>query len=225
MIYYYGGSFDPITLAHIDWQAKQLAKNGVDVRLNTEATPEMLAKFDFDELIVAIGPEFVRPNLPGADGPNTMLAIETYGHEAELPKKIVVIGGSETGVETGMYLAENGHDVTVMCRQSSLASDAAHAHYVEMLKAAYRALPDFHELTSVKYTSIDESGVNYIDKAGNECHIDADLVVLATGAKPRPAEAAKFYGVAKKTNYIGDCFRVANMHFAIQHGFSTASQI
>lgn len=210
---------------YIDWQAKQMEKHGVDVRLGVEATPEMLDEFKFDEVIVAIGPEFTRPNLPGADGPNTMLAIDTYGHEAELPHKIIVIGGSETGVETGMYLAENGHDVTVMCRKSSLASDAAHAHYVEMLKAAYRALPDFHELCKVKYTAIDDKGVCYIDKNGNECHIDADLVVLATGAKPRPEEAGKFYGHATKTSYIGDCFRVANMHFAIQHGFATASQI
>ena len=76
----------------------------------------MLAPEGYDDVVVAIGPRFKSPRLPIEEGTKTMLCVDVYGHEAELPHEIVVIGGSETGTETGMHLAEKGHHVTVMTR-------------------------------------------------------------------------------------------------------------
>lgn len=204
---------------------KKLYSSGVEVRLNTAATREMLEPLEFDEVIVAIGPRFVRPDIPGAQGSNTMLAVDVYGNEKSLPGNIVVIGGSEIGVETGMYLAETGHDVTVMTRNWMLAEDAAHAHYISMLTEAYRAMDNFHELTEVTYEAIDSTGVTYVDKSGNRQHIAADLIVLATGAVTRPQECADLYGAGENTHYIGDCIRVANVHRAVTEAFGIANQI
>jgi flavanone/flavanol-cleaving reductase len=49
---------------------------------------------------------------------------DVYGRENTLAKKIVIIGGSEVGVETGLHLAENGHDVTVIEMLDKLATTA-----------------------------------------------------------------------------------------------------
>ena len=72
--------------------------------------------------LAAIGPVFTKANIPGAESPKVLTCMDVFGHEDELPHNIVVIGGSETGVETAMDLAEKGHKVTVLCRQKSLAS-------------------------------------------------------------------------------------------------------
>ncbi|MBE6991383.1 MAG: FAD-dependent oxidoreductase [Ruminococcaceae bacterium] len=210
----------------VNWMERQLTKNGVEILKNTEADRKLLEGYGFDELIVAIGPEFIKANIPGADGANVDIAFNAFGKAGELPEKIVVIGGSEIGVDTGMYLAENGHEVTVMSRQRGLASDANRPHYLSMVQAKWRSIPTFHECCGVKeYVSIDEGSVNYIDREGNEQKLEADLVLMASGAKPRPAAMKEFYGIAKNTQYIGDCFKVQNMHFAVQHGFAAASQI
>jgi pyruvate/2-oxoglutarate dehydrogenase complex dihydrolipoamide dehydrogenase (E3) component len=208
-----------------DYLIRQVYKAGVDVKLSTTVTRELLEKKDYDAVIVAIGPTFVRPDIPGADGDNTMFALDVYGIEDKLPEKIVVIGGSENGVETGMYLAENGHKVTVMSRQRMLASDAAHAHYVAMLEEAYKALKNFSYLTEVKYTAIDKTGVSYVDKDGKEGKVAADLVVLATGAVGKYDECQSLYGAGIQTFYIGDCNRVGDVHKAISGGFAAANQI
>lgn len=205
---------------------RQLYKVGVKVQLATEANRELLLREGYDDVIVAIGPKFLRPSIPGADGPNTMLAIEAYGKEKQLPQNIVVIGGSETGTETGMYLAENGHKVTVMTRQSILSPDAAHAHYAVMQMEAYKALENFSYIKHVKdYVSIDESGITYLDKDGVQQRIECELVVLSGGVKPKVSEAAAFYGAAARTHYIGDCCREGDVHKAITAGFATANQI
>lgn len=209
-----------------NWLINQMYKRGVDVKLNTFATKEMLQAEGYDNVIVAVGAYYTKADVPGADGDNVMICTDVYGIEKKLPHKVVVIGGSETGVETALYLAENGHDTTVMCRQATIASDAAHAHYRDMVKEYWEKQPDFHQITSVqKYVSIDSTGVTYVDAQGVQQHIEADLVVMATGAKPNTAGAAALYGSAPQVDYIGDCRQIGNVHYAVAGGYGAANQI
>ena len=208
------------------WLIRQVYQKGVKVCLNTEATKEMLAPEGYDDVVVAIGPRFKSPRLPIEEGTNTMLCVDVYGHEAELPHEIVVIGGSETGTETGMHLAEKGHHVTVMTRQGMLAQDAPHAHFVVMMMDAYEHLKGFDYARKIqKYVSVTPKGVTYIDEHGEEQFVPADLVVLSGGVAATPDLCAQFYGSGKHMHYIGDCYRPGDVHKAVTAGFATASQI
>ncbi len=209
-----------------DFLARQCYKKGVDIKLNTEATKEMLAQEHYDHVIVAIGPVFTKANIPGAESPKVLTCMDVFGHEDELPHNIVVIGGSETGVETAMDLAEKGHKVTVLCRQKSLASDAPHAHYVTMLEDAWLKLDNFYWVKGIqKYQSIDDTGVNYVNFEGKEKRIDCDCVIMCTGARPNTEGCQALYGAADRTDFVGDCFRVGNVHFAVTTAFGAANQI
>lgn len=208
------------------WLIRQVYQKGVRVCLNTEATREMLAPEGYDDVVVAIGPRFKSPRLPIEDGTKTMLCVDVYGHEAELPHEIVVIGGSETGTETGMHLAEKGHHVTVMTRQAMLAQDAPHAHFVVMMMDAYEHLKGFDYARKIqKYVSVTPKGVTYIDENGQEQFVPADLVVLSGGVAATPDLCAQFYGSGKHMHYIGDCYRPGDVHKAVTAGFATGSQI
>lgn len=208
------------------WLIRQVYQKGVKVCLNTEATKEMLAPEGYDDVVVAIGPRFKSPRLPIEEGTKTMLCVDVYGHEAELPHEIVVIGGSETGTETGMHLAEKGHHVTVMTRQDMLAQDAPHAHFVVMMMDAYEHLKGFDYARRIqKYVSVTPKGVTYIDEHGEEQFVPADLVVLSGGVAATPDLCAQFYGAGTHMHYIGDCYRPGDVHKAVTAGFATASQI
>ena len=208
------------------WLIRQVYQKGVKVCLNTEATREMLAPEGYDDVVVAIGPRFKSPRLPIEDGTKAMLCVDVYGHEAELPHEIVVIGGSETGTETGMHLAEKGHHVTVMTRQAMLAQDAPHAHFVVMMMDAYEHLKGFDYARKIqKYVSVTPKGVTYIDENGQEQFVPADLVVLSGGVAATPDLCAQFYGSGKHMHYIGDCYRPGDVHKAVTAGFATGSQI
>ena len=186
----------------------------------------MLAPEGYDDVVVAIGPRFKSPRLPIEDGTKAMLCVDVYGHEAELPHEIVVIGGSETGTETGMHLAEKGHHVTVMTRQAMLAQDAPHAHFVVMMMDAYEHLKGFDYARKIqKYVSVTPKGVTYIDENGQEQFVPADLVVLSGGVAATPDLCAQFYGSGKHMHYIGDCYRPGDVHKAVTAGFATGSQI
>ncbi len=208
------------------WLIRQVYQAGIQVCLNTEATKELLAPEGYDDVVVAIGPKFKSPRLPIAPGTNTMLCVDVYGHESELPHEIVVIGGSETGTETGMYLAENGHHVTVMTRQAMLAQDAPHAHFVVMMMDVYEHLKGFDYARNIqKYVSVTSEGVTYVDEHGQEQFVPADLVVLSGGVAAVPEQCAAFYGAGDHIHYIGDCYRPGDVHKAVTAGFATGSQI
>ena len=54
----------------VDWYRTMLADSGVEVKLNTEASADMLA--DFDEVIIATGVMPRDPGIPGQDAPNVL---------------------------------------------------------------------------------------------------------------------------------------------------------
>ena len=76
-----------------------------------------------------------------------------------------------------------------------------------------------------KYQSIDDTGVNYVNFEGKEKRIDCDCVIMCTGARPNTEGCQALYGAADRTDFVGDCFRVGNVHFAVTTAFGAANQI
>jgi len=125
-----------------DYLIRQLDKHGVEVHLSTEATTHMIKNQGFDVVMVAAGADPIIPDIPGATGKNVWAATDVYGVENKLGKNIVVIGGAEIGMETAMYLAENGHDITLLTRgtEDDLGRGVAPIHFIEMFRDAWNAM-------------------------------------------------------------------------------------
>jgi 2,4-dienoyl-CoA reductase-like NADH-dependent reductase (Old Yellow Enzyme family)/thioredoxin reductase len=208
-----------------DYLARQVAKAGVEVLLGTEATPEIIKAKGYDAVLVAAGAEPNIPDIPGARGGNVWTPISVYGNEKALRERVVVVGGAQIGVETGMYLAENGHKVTVLTRQKKLAYDATPIHYIEMFREAWEGLENFSFIVKATTTNISEGKVTYVDAEGREKSIQADSVVVSAGLQPRQDEALRFYGSADRFFIIGDCRSVGNVQKCQRSAFAAASQL
>jgi len=208
-----------------DYLIRQTNKSGIKVLLNTEATPEMIQAEDYDAVLVATGAEPAILDIPGARGKNVWTPIEVYGLEKDLGKNVVVIGGAQIGAETALYLAQNGHNVTVLTRQNRLATDATPIHYREMFQESWEKLPNFSFVVEATTTGISEEKVTFIDNQGNEKVIEADSVVMASGMTPKRNEALKFYGSAGRFFLIGDCRDVGNVQKCMRSAFAAASLI
>ena len=113
----------------------QVHKKGIKVVLNTKATPEMVED-RYDVVIAAVGAQPIIPRIPGADGKNVTVATDAIMHREKIGHNVVVIGGGEVGVETGMFLAQNGHEVTVVEMRDELAADTTVMHYRSMFSAS-----------------------------------------------------------------------------------------
>jgi len=208
-----------------DYLVRQVHKRGVKVLLNTAATPELIREGGYDAVLVAVGAAPNIPDIPGADADFVRTAVSVYGDHESLGRRVVVVGGSETGTETGMYLAENGHEVVVLTRQDRLAYDATPIHYVEMVRHAWQQLKNFSFITRATTVAIDRGAVTYLDPQGGDHRIECDGVVVAGGMRPRWDEAMRFYGSAERFFLIGDCNEVGSVHTSVRSAFGAASQL
>lgn len=205
-----------------DYLITQIKKSKVKVLLSTTAAPENLLPEDYDVLIAALGADPKLPPIAGAERCRTVF--ETFGHEQEFGRRCVVIGGSESGTEAAMYLAENGHETVVLTRRSALALDATPIHYRETMQEFYAALPNFSFITNAAATEIGDGYVTYLDSDGNTQKIECDSVVALGGMQAHQKEAMSLYSCAKDFYMIGDCRNVGNIHTGSRDAYSVTHQ-
>ena len=106
------------------YMADQLTRAGVDVRLNVEATPELITEENPDALIIAVGGIPITPDIPGVDAPNVIAAQDVLAGR-ETGQNVVIIGGGMVGCETGHHLADKGKQVTIVEILKRMANDVS----------------------------------------------------------------------------------------------------
>lgn len=208
-----------------DWEIRQIEQKGIAVKLGVTATAELLADEHYDTIIAATGATANIPAIPGAEGDNVWTPLAVYGNEQALGRRVVVIGGSETGSETGLYLAECGHQVTILSRQRQLIPDAQLVHYKASLE---EVLQDEKNLTAIlKATTVEitQTGVWYLDRNGQRQFIEADSVVLSGGVRPRQKEAVALAGAAPEFYLIGDAKKPGDIKHSTRTAYAAASLV
>ena len=234
-----------------DWLVAQLNKQGVTVKMNCSPTPEEISEAGYDAVIAATGATAKRPPIPGAEDPSVFTPMQVFGHEAELGRRVVVVGGSETGMETALYLAEHGHEVTVLSRQRQLASDANQIHYMAALKKFYSAMENFHYAVNAATTLVTPEEVRFTVKTppapemppmpgmppmpkqkptgpygqDGDYVVACDSVVVCGGVESRADAGLRYSGCARQFFLIGDCETPGRVYQATRSAFAAASQI
>ncbi|MBN1624987.1 MAG: FAD-dependent oxidoreductase, partial [Deltaproteobacteria bacterium] len=204
---YLGGMLRHTDFASFQWPLKefkdylirQVEKKGVQVLLNTEATPEIIRRKGYDAVLVALGTEPVISRVPGADAGSVWNVSNVYGNEKSLGRNVVVIGGGR-GAEIGLHLSLCDHKVTVLSSGSRLVPQEGPHQGID-----FKTTDSFNYILNATATGISVGKVTYRDAKGSEKSIQADSVVIFGGLKPRQEEAMKFYGSANGFFIIGDC--------------------
>jgi NADPH-dependent 2,4-dienoyl-CoA reductase/sulfur reductase-like enzyme len=209
-----------------DYLVSQVKKAGIEVLLRTEATPEMIKERGYDVVLVAAGAEPTIPRIPGADGKNVYNIVDAYPREKEMGKNVVVIGGGTYGIQTAVYLAKAGHNITVLSSDRQLVRSPG-PHQLGSLDFVTQLLKNFSSIMEVTATGISDGKVTYKDASGSKKSVKADSVVIYSGLRTMGEEALKFYDSAKKSFYIaGDCTgRCGDVQKSIRSGFLIGSQI
>ena len=222
-----------------NWLIYELGKSGVRVIMNTEPTRQTITAEGYDAVLAATGAKVNIPDIPGLKDENGVLkpqymsCLDTCGREPELGKNVIIIGGSEVGTETAMYLCGLGHNVTVLTRQKRLAHNASGLHYITMafVKAgpdnqavespAWEAYDNLTGITGAETLKVDGNTVTY-RTADGEYTISGDSIVICGGMTPLTAEAFEYSGITTEFYAIGDCNGAGNLEVCNREAYSRA---
>ncbi|MER5178406.1 NADPH-dependent 2,4-dienoyl-CoA reductase [Streptomyces sp. NPDC002896] len=86
----------------------RLEELGVDVRLNTRATAELLDDGEYDEIVVATGVTPRTPEIPGIDHPSVLGYLDVLRDGAPVGDRVAIIGAGGIGFDVAAYLTDSG---------------------------------------------------------------------------------------------------------------------
>jgi NADPH-dependent 2,4-dienoyl-CoA reductase/sulfur reductase-like enzyme len=201
---------------------RQLEQSGVDVRLNTTATKEMLAADSFEHVVLAVGARPKQLNVEG-DMQRVLYPTGLFEKEDQVRGKVVVIGGGVTGCEIALYLAQQGHETTIVEYTNKLCT-GAHVEYTRALLVPLMQEKRITVLTDTKVVRITEKEV-VVERDGKQERITADTVIQAVGMEGRTDEALALWQNGIPTSIIGDCAAATDVYKAMHSAFDAAIRL
>ena len=182
---------------------EQIGKLGVETRLRTEGTASIIEAIKPDAIIVATGAIPLVIDVPGIKDKKVTSAWDVLAGKSSVGKRAVVIGGGAVGSETAEFLAQNGREVTIVEMLDKICLDMSPTItpvFMERI-AQYR----IKVLTKHTLKEVTANGIVVIDENGNNIAIEADSVVLATGARANDTLEKELQERGIPVCSIGDC--------------------
>lgn len=187
------------------WWAGEMDRRAIDVRLDTRVDADAILDGGFDEVILATGGVWPRPEW-GAGDPRVAtvddLADWLANEGDESSRRFVVVGGDRAGVAFATVARRRGADVEVLEASDVFAASnglVGRWRYVHDARAAGIVLEGGAEVTG-----LDAEGLRWTDRTGVERISPADLVLVAAGARPGSTLAAALRSRGVVGHMIGD---------------------
>ena len=206
-------------LRGVKYYEKVLPQLNVDIRMNTVMSNEELN--GYDEVVIAAGAHNMDLPMP-VENSNVVSAWDILIGK-EVTGKCVILGGGLVGAETAEYLANRGHEVTIVEMMERIAAQESQTVLPLMMKDF--AEHNVQQMTNTKVASISNNTVKAVNTKDNtEIEIKADTIVAALGSRKNVMDVT---GITKPVHYVGDCSgeRTADIASAIRTAYHTANAI
>jgi 2,4-dienoyl-CoA reductase-like NADH-dependent reductase (Old Yellow Enzyme family)/thioredoxin reductase len=207
----------------MDYYRAMFEKLGVEVRLNTEVTADLVASLKPDAVIVGTGSKSVIPaKIPGVNGSNVYTVEQVLTGSADLSgKNVTVIGAGITGIETAEFLAARKCKVTVADLLDQVAPNANHTNVADIcgrLKQYGVTYCLGHALKEIREGSI------VLEKQSDhtETTVNTDAVVLSLGFRPDNALAEELKSRGLQVVTVGSAVRDGTIAPATRSGYEAA---
>ena len=164
------------------WMGEQAVKMGIDIRLETPITKDLIDELSPDEVIIAIGAEPMSLNNLGKDLPHIVKSHAVLEGKIHIHGHVVIIGGGLVGLEVAEYVEGKAQQITIVEMQDQVAKDLGDIRKISVLEHIHSA--GINILTHSKCVEIKEDAI-VIDKEGQLQELSYDWVVVAIGAKSR----------------------------------------
>lgn len=224
-------------------QALKVQRSNVEVNMNTALTSEIARNYQPDVIISAMGARPIVPGIKGIDRKNVVGAQEVYYHPEIVGEKAVVMGGGLVGLELGLYLAQNQHDITIIemapgtlatppkvdgvsARMSGVMEIPAGYPFIQgiAIREEMEKLDNIRIKCSTKALEATDQGLLVEDEEGQKL-LEADTIIYAIGQKPFREKSSDLSKCAPEFYQVGDCITPRNIYYATSEAYQAAMDI
>ena len=201
----------------IDWYRREIEKQGIEVRFNTEINDPNTLR-GFDDIIVATGSVPRTMPIPGFD--KTLSFTQLMVEKKPVGDKVLFFGGGQSSCEAAYDLILHGkHPIIVEYAGDLVAAQATCLANTSFLRDAmeYHKVPVYLHST---ITDIRDNGVTVRGADGKTFDIECDAVVNGIGFVPTPVGAEN-----KRIHRVGDCVAIGNLRTVIWRAWDVCMKI
>ena len=198
----------------------QVARRGVDVRLGVDASIDaLLDQIRPDAVVVATGATPATPAVPGMDRESVVSAWSVLAGTVRVGPRAAIVGGGSVGVETALFLAPHGIEVTIveMLEKIAAGESATLLPFIHAELARHRV----RVLTQHRVESVEADGLRVIPPDGSTRSIPCDTVIVAVGTQRNPTFAEEIEARGLECHIVGDCAEASRgtLADAVHDGF------
>ena len=178
----------------------------VNIRVNTEATEELLKELKPDAIILAAGSNPLILPIPGLNSCGFVTAQDMLAGKSSVGQKVLVVGGGMVGCEAAEYLAERGHEVGIIEMKNVIAEDVTKENRRYMFEnfEAHKVLL----CPGAKVSNFYADGVDYTLADGTKGSLRGyDNIVLAMGSRSDTSLKESCEKAAGKVIVIGEALK------------------
>jgi len=220
----------------------QLTKEGVDIKLKTEANRTVIQELKPDVVIVASGGKHNIPDIPGINNKKVLTSKSLHSQlkkylrffgtglmeklvKIYMPvgKNVVIMGGGIHGCQTAEFLRKHGRNVTIVETGPEIGEGLL-PHLIKPQLIDWLNKHDVAMLPGVKYEEITDEGL-VISRDGKKQTIPADTIITSLPMKPDMELCDSFKDTAPEVYCIGDTSNPALIVDAVADGSRIARAI
>jgi 2,4-dienoyl-CoA reductase (NADPH2) len=227
------------------------SREGAEIRLGLEATPEVVLDTRPDAVVIATGAQPLVPDIPGADGGHVVQAWDVLADRVDMGTRVVVLGGGATGCLVALHIAQMGTidapTLRFLVQHRAESWDALErlvtrgnkeVTLVEMLPkfgtdigltTRWTILQDLRRFGVEMVSEAVAKGITtqgvVVRSRNEERLIEADTVVLAAGVSSVNSLYDALKGSVEELHLIGDAREPRKAFDAIHEAYNTATMI
>lgn len=193
----------------------ELEVAGVEIQLGVHGTVQRVTASAPDVVVLATGSHALPVELPGSG--SAVSADDVLRGEVDVGHRVVVCDhpGAEWAFESVLeLLAHRGHDVVAVTAGSSFVPRLGDRSVFSRLAQANVKFLAWHRPTRIDHGHLHLTGV----LRGEELHLEADSIVLATARTSRSDLAAALLATGIEVRTIGDALSPRTLYQAIRDG-------
>jgi 2,4-dienoyl-CoA reductase (NADPH2) len=235
--------------------AKDLVNNlhalAVNVILNKQVDASFVREMAPDAAVLATGAIPMVPEINGIENERVVLAWDVLSGKAEVSEKVVIVGGNAVGLETALYLGNQGtispevlhflaankaetwetlellinkgnKEVTVVEMMNKAGKDIGGSTRWTVMSELRRL--GIKVLTKTEAVEITNEGLKVQKESGDDL-ISADSIVIAAGSRAVEELSGVIRNLVPEVYIIGDAKKPRTAMDAIQEGFKVGLDI